>query len=275
MARKTKIEWAATQLPDGTLKPGATWNMIAGCTKKSAGCRECYALRDSWRIMHNPKRPTRYDGVAEKVGDQVRWTSRVNLDYDALEEPLRWRKPQMIFVASMSDLFHAKVPFEFIDEVFNVMAQARWHTFQVLTKRPERMLEWMRYQQSETGEGYLNEGNVWIGVTAEDQTTADERIPFLVKVDGPVRFVSVEPMLEPIDLSLFRPLSWHPEFKFKALDWLICGGESGTNARPMHPDWARDIRDQCKRAGVPFFFKQMSKKEPIPDDLMIREFPEA
>lgn len=291
MAQKTKIEWTATQLPDGTLTAGSTWNMIGGCTQRSAGCLHCYALRDSWRIMHNLKRPDRYNGVVEKVDDCLRWTSRVNLDFEALDEPLRWKKPRMIFVASMSDLFHGKVPLEFIDQVFDVMAQAKQHTFQVLTKRPERMLAWARRHKYVTGRDYPNEGNVWLGVTTENQETANERTRLLLQIDAPVHFVSAEPLLGPID---FVEAAGLYNGSYNSLDWVLIGGESGSKARPFDLIWAFDIVEQCRTANVDVFVKQMGDNpvrgdtslanhftgkgtdpDEWPEGLRIREFPEV
>jgi protein gp37 len=233
---------------------------------------------------------------------------------DRLDQPLRWRKPRRVFVVSMGDLFHKDVPDKFIDRVFAVMALSPQHTFQVLTKRPARMAEYVqlmiggrRHLGDALGEiGY--EGfagrlaivrafgvkfgtiaeppyrpfpNVWLGTSAENQQAADERIPTLLQTPAAVRFVSCEPLLGPVDLRPWLPfvmpphdeidedprvVGYPPESAFRDADklrWVICGGESGPNARPMHPDWARSLRDQCQRAGVPFLFKQWGEWLPV------------
>jgi protein gp37 len=194
---------------------------------------------------------------------------------DRLDAPTKWKKPYKIFVNSMSDLFHEDVPFEFVFEVWNVMAITPWHTYQILTKRPKRMLgffEWCKEGMRERGLDEWEKGitalpNVWLGVSVENQKAADERIPLLIQIRAWVRFVSAEPLLGSVDLSKWMPM--HPaklkvaerlavpiEGQHNKINWLIAGGESGPGARPMHPDWARSLRDQCSAAGVPFFFKQ-------------------
>lgn len=243
MATKSRIEWTEK-----------TWNPVTGCTKISAGCKNCYAERLSSRLQKMGV--VRYaDGFAVKTHP------------DVLPEPLRWKKPAVVFVNSMSDLFHDDVPAGFIAEVFDVMEKAAQHTFQVLTKRPERMLD-------------LNLSwppNVWAGVSVENQQAADERIPLLLQTPAAVRFLSCEPLLGPVDLLGVRfdshtrmdVLSGRgvttrsgviaqsiPNAFCERIDWVIVGGESGPEARPMHPDWVRSIRDECEIAGVPFFFKQ-------------------
>jgi protein gp37 len=207
---------------------------------------------------------------------------RVTLHPDRLEQPAKWRKPRRVFVCSMGDLFHPDVPLEFISEVWTRMSWAPEHRFLILTKRPERMRDVLAqtdYFTHQAGYEYLL--NVWLGVTAENQARADERIPILLSIPAAVRFVSIEPMLGPVDL---RP-TWirtqrgcggrhshayshdggtpghilhhhHDEFCGPRLDWVIVGGETGPGARPLHPDWVRNVRDQCVTAGVPFFLKQ-------------------
>jgi len=281
MGANSKIEWT-----------DASWNPAMGCTPISEGCTNCYA-----RAMM--KRYAGRKGWPEHPGT-------VTLFPERLEQPLRWKKLRTVFVCSMSDLFHPEVPFNFITEVFDVMCDARSqkHIFQVLTKRPERISEWLNWVAeywpgdspfSIAWEVLGHAPNVHLGVTAENQEAADKRIPLLLQTPAAVRFVSIEPMLEQVDLS-FRCLEcnkYHHYYElyctegdcptedceggyyqlFEELDWVIVGGETGPNARPMNPDWARDIRDQCRAAGVPFFFKQMSNKQPIPEDLRIREMP--
>jgi protein gp37 len=200
----------------------------------------------------------------------------VNCVPKALDMPLRWKKPQMVAVALMGDLFHEKVPTEFIAKVFVIMSLCQQHTFQVLTKRPERMAEvcaahpWFaKVLVSSSGKesaacSYQILPNVWLGTSVENQATANERIPHLLKCPAVVRFLSVEPMLGAIDLDSEEADQVHAlgcgnsgcECGDRGVDWVIVGGESGPGARPMHPDWARGIRDQCQAAGVPFFFKQ-------------------
>jgi protein gp37 len=256
---KTKIEWT-----------DAVWNPVTGCTKISAGCKNCYAERMHSRFSNKP-------------------FSEILLYPKRLDHPLHWRKPSRIFVNSMSDLFHEVVPDWFIDQVFAVMALCPQHKFQILTKRPERMLEYCKslghhhnsdrvylvakQVSTETGFFYTlgangwQLSNVWLGVSVENQETADERIPLLLQTPAAVRFVSIEPLLSVLILKdewLWlgcRPTMDLPVDAGK-LDWVIVGGESGPGARPMHPDWARSLRDQATAAGVPFFFKQWGEWSP-------------
>jgi protein gp37 len=212
MAQLSRIEWT-----------DATWNPVTGCTKVSPGCKNCYAERMARRLQ----------GM-----DQPRYRNgfSLTLQPDVLEEPLHWTKPKLVFVNSMSDLFHEAVPLSYIHRVFEVMERADWHIFQVLTKRHERLaataglLRWPE--------------NVWMGVSVESQDHV-ARIGGLRKVRASVRFLSVEPLLAPIS---FLPL--------KGIHWVIVGGESGPRARPMQPQWVRAVRDRCRAEGVPFFFKQ-------------------
>ncbi len=288
---KSKIEWT-----------DKTWNVNSGCTKVSQGCKNCYAEREWGRLSKNPN--TVY--FERKFTDVMCHPER-------LEQPLQWKKPCKIFINSMSDLFHDDVPFEFIASVFAVMSVTTRHTYQILTKRPERMLEFFKWVEdgagvfpdsrisehlpsgikwqpvSKTSGGYDSCGpaypyeNVWIGVSVEDQKTADERIPILLDTPAAVRWISVEPLLGEIDLTnihykngygcspcegcgsdiYFNALSGYSYCKgdcdhpvWSALDWVVVGGETGKNARAMHPDWVRSIRDQCKSVGVYFLFKQ-------------------
>lgn len=240
MSATTKIEWT-----------DSTWNPVTGCTRVSEGCRNCYMARTVPRQGLDP------------------W--KVVLHHDRLDQPLKWKKPRRIFVNSLSDLFHDDVPFEFIHEVYATMRQSPQHTYQILTKRPKRMMECVSRIKSFELMGWAKGfySHVWLGVSIENQETADERIPLLLQTPAAKRFVSAEPLLGPIDLTRIpvecggvcalrgaRP-AWHP------LDWVIAGGESGPGARPMHPDWARSIREQCQAAGVPFFFKQWGEWKPI------------
>lgn len=242
MASNSNIEWTDT-----------TWNPLAGCTRASEGCDHCYAAVMSLRLEamaqadidvgKDPGRKAKYIGIATKnrLGIPA-FNGKINLDYEALKEPLRWKKPRLVFVNSMSDLFHRDVPFVFVAEVFATMELAPQHTYQVLTKRPERMLY---FQRQHYPDGLP--ANVWVGTSVEDQETADLRIPHLLKVKAAVRYLSMEPLLGRVLLD---------GECFHGIDWVIVGGESGHRARPMHPDWARSIRNQCVAAGVAFHFKQ-------------------
>jgi len=212
MAARSAIEWTES-----------TWNPVTGCTKVSPGCAHCYAERMARRLQAMGQ-PNYRRGFRPTVHPRV------------LDLPLSWRRPQMIFVNSMSDLFHEDVPVDFIRRTFGVMAQADWHQFQVLTKRSERlrdldpMLEWTE--------------NVWMGVSVES-TEYTFRIDDLRATAAAVKFLSIEPLLGAL-----------PELDLDGIDWVIVGGESGPGARPVEERWVTDIRDQCREAGVPFFFKQ-------------------
>lgn len=281
----TKIEW--THRPGTT---GESWNMIAGCGKVQPECQNCYALRDSWRIMHNPRHPARYDGVAEMVDGKLRWTGRVNMDWDALEKPRHWREPRTVFVASMADLFHKDVPTEFIDAVFDVIQDTPQHTYLVLTKRSERMVHYERNRTADNWDpsvglyGWLWPRNCWAGVSAGMQRTVEYHFTNLSQLHGPsVKFVSAEPMLGPMDIFdvdgdiAVRMQELQPrETRYPAdvLDWVICGAESGAGARLMYVGWARNLRDDCREAGVPFFFKRGGPGQKIPSDLLVREWPQ-
>ncbi|MBF6393917.1 phage Gp37/Gp68 family protein [Nocardia farcinica] len=262
MGATTKIEWT-----------DSTWSPVTGCDKVSPGCDHCYAEGIAHRFAGTPQFPNGFG---------------VTLRPERLGEPLRWRKPRRVFVNSMSDLFHKDVPDEFIARVFATMARAPQHTFQILTKRPGRMRSLLgdrvdgaqRLLEAATDEDTATAiydapwplPNVWLGVSAENQHWANLRIPTLLGTSAAVRFVSAEPLLGPVDLTRIpfqagtathldalngrygHPGRW--EAAAEKLDWVIVGGESGRGARPMHPEWARSLRDQCTAAGVPFLFKQ-------------------
>lgn len=285
----TTIEWT-----------DKTWNPTRGCARKSPGCKNCYAERVAMRFS-GPGQP--YEGLVKMTSQGPKWTGIVREVPEMLDAPLQWKKPRRIFVDSMSDLFEETVSEQFIDQVFAVMAVAHHHTFQVLTKRPERAREYLSdrmrlekiYQMFHSVTGGPREAqgwplpNVWLGVSVESQEYADERIPLLLQTPAAVRFISAEPLLGPIDLRLvavppasdqlrrswdtdgskFNALQTHDERRFHQppakLDWVITGGESGPGARPMHPDWARSLRDQCAGAGVPFLFKQWGNWLPVYD----------
>ncbi|MDD2750841.1 MAG: phage Gp37/Gp68 family protein [Acidithiobacillus sp.] len=272
MTDKTGIAWT-----------DATWNPVTGCAKVSQGCKHCYAEREWARLSANPK-AVKYYG---------RTFTNVACHEDVLDQPVRWKKPRMIFVNSMSDLFHESVPDDFIDKVFAVMALAEQHIFQILTKRPERMLAYLNTPGREDTIGNTAIPairpdcfgvlewplpNTWLGVSAEDQETANARIPVLMNTPAAVRWVSAEPLLGPIDfedvpVGMNGPLRPYAETKLPKLDWVVVGGESYPDARPMHPNWAVSIQQQCDEANVPFFFKQWGEWLPI--NQMTPEFMEG
>ena len=325
MADGTKIEWT-----------DATWTPVKGCTRKSPGCVHCYAEIMAARFS----KPGQWgEGLAQIVetpnGKDHRWTGTVRFDEKELLKPLSWKRPRKIFVCSTSDLFHENVPDEWIDQVFAVMALAPQHTFQVLTKRTARMqcyvnalvsgersiwqaaraagLDAARLAKLMSSLGWGRFAairaplpNVWLGASVEDQARANERVPLLLSTPAVVRWLSMEPLLGPVDIARFLDAEpgnvgtqgdalgsdecravtsgqaggggvvAHPSPR---IDWIVLGGESGPGARPMHPDWARDIRDQCATAGVPLFIKQLSSGgskaikdiDLFPADLQIRE----
>ena len=295
MSEKTNIEWC-----------DSTWNPLRGCSRVSEGCRNCYAEKLAYRFS-GAGQP--YEGLAVLKNGHASWTGDVRLVEEHLLDPLKWKKPQRIFVNSMSDVFHENVPDEWIDRIFAVMALCPQHVFQLLSKRPERMRDYMSNdwgtrvanqlvrwlsddaittKQFEQKRYRLTEPlpNVWLGVSVEDQKTADERIPLLLQIPAALRFVSCEPLLGPLELRVRETdpddpaLGWSSDALFPwdmwrsddglssdgplhpRIDWVICGGESGPGARPMHIDWARGLRDQCVAAEVPFFFKQWGEWRP-------------
>lgn len=305
MAEHSKIEWT-----------DATWNPITGCQIVSPGCTNCYAMKlAGTRLQHHPSRK----GLTQDSKAGPVWTGEVRFNEVWLDQPLRWKRPRMIFVCAHGDLFADGVKDEWIDQIFAVMALSPQHIFQVLTKRPERMREYLTeaHRQNMIAHAFIDlfldkklpksaitnerlpvvEGpsdaepdlknwplpNVWLGVSVEDQTRADERIPILLDTPAAVRWISAEPLLGPIDVLPYLfiythednarlslgPNSDEPILPFRdpattpavdicipRIDWVVAGGESGQGARPMHPDWARSLRDQCASAGVAFHFKQ-------------------
>ena len=247
----TKIEWT-----------DETWNPVTGCTKVSEGCDHCYAETIAHRFTGTKAYPNGFD---------------VTLRPERLDQPLRWKRPRKVFVNSMSDLFHKDVPDDYIARVFAVMALAPQHTFQVLTKRPGRMRSLLSSEQFESAVFLATEGrfegcfpwplpNVWLGTSVENQKWADVRIPLLLDTPAAIRFLSCEPLLGPIDL-----FAWNIDRGMR-VDWVIVGGESGPHARPMHPDWARQLRDDCLTAGIPFHFKQWGEwvtEDQAPEDIIL------
>lgn len=209
---KSSIEWTE-----------ATWNPLTGCTKISPGCKHCYAERMAKRLQAM--------GV-EKYKNAFKLT----MHPDVLEDPLSWSKPQVIFVNSMSDLFHKDVPLKFIQQVFDVMRRAHWHTFQVLTKRADRLLA--------CDPKLTWADNIWMGVSVENADYT-HRVDLLRQTRAHIKFLSLEPLLGPL-----------PNLNLNGINWVIVGGESGPGARPLQREWVTDLRDQCLRAKVPFFFKQ-------------------
>ncbi len=221
-----------------------TWNPVTGCSKISEGCQNCYAERMSKRL-------------AGRCGYQKENPFSITFHPDRLTEPGKWKSTKKIFVCSMGDLFHEDVDYEYILSVFGRMNAYSHHTFQILTKRPERLLEFCATYGllpdpelgGMTGSGEIIPRNVWIGITAENQEQADKRIPILLQIPTTVKFVSIEPMLSAVNIEKY--LVSEPK-----INWVICGGETGPGARPMHPGWVAELHDQCINAEVPFFFKQ-------------------
>lgn len=293
MSGTSSIEWT-----------DKSWNPVRGCSIVSPGCTNCYAMKFAHRFSGTGQA---YEGLTMMTKGGPVWTGKMRLIQDDLVEPITWVKPSRVFVNSMSDLFHEDLPFQYIADVFAVMACTTRHTYQVLTKRPARMLEffnWLNltapFQWPEQVQptkvwpqwtplrgkrgGYDNCGprwplkNVWLGVSVEDQARADERIPLLLKTPAAVRWISAEPLLGPVSLldgyvgkwptackvddkgwcqkCQLEPFNGLCDQDVERLDWVVAGGESGPGARPSHPDWFRKLRDECKLAGVPFFFKQ-------------------
>ncbi|MEH2508028.1 protein gp37 [Bradyrhizobium sp. AZCC 1578] len=223
MASNSPIEWTE-----------ATWNPVGGCTILSPGCTNCYAMRLARRLEAMGQ--SKYAGTTRVSGGRAKWNGKIVLDEAALGIPLKWKNPKIIFVNSMSDLFHEKVPFDFIERVFDVMRRARHHTFQVLTKRADRL--------ADVADTLPWPNNVWMGVSVESDAYIG-RIDHLRSTPAYIKFLSLEPLLGPLD-----------DLDLNGIDWAIAGGESGPAARPMDPDWVRSIRDQCVDAGVAFHFKQ-------------------
>lgn len=262
----SKIEWTET-----------TWNPIIGCSRVSEGCRHCYAERMAARLAANPATPE-YRGIAESTAVGPRWTGDVRLVTSRLDLPMHWAKPRLVFVNSMSDLFHEKLTFAAIEAVFEVMRRTPQHTYQVLTKRPRKMADFVRWCKDchlAVGDAWPLP-NVWGGVSVENQAAADERIPWLLQCGFNVSFLSCEPLLGPLALRTVDDFSdvghgrgWLSTYQGTTVNWVIVGGESGPGARPMHPDWVEGIRAQCKLAGVPFFFKQWGEWGFVPDGVPI------
>jgi protein gp37 len=279
MGDKTKIEWT-----DASWTPIRAKNLTTGavgwhCEHVSEGCRRCYA--DSMNARLGTK-------LAFKPGHRA--DLQIFVDQQMLTQPLRWKRPRKIFVCSMTDLFASFVPADFVDQLFAVMALCPQHTFQILTKRPDRMREYMTmpsrtlavhmaafpmhqeaFEKGQTDFGAISYRedawfvqwplpNVWLGTSVEDQANADARIPHLLASPAKIRFLSCEPLLGPIDLKGWIYAGFDGDRRLArpaaSIGWVICGGESGRQARPLHPDWIRSLRDQCAAADAPFHFKQ-------------------
>lgn len=226
---ETSIEWT-----------DATWNPVAGCTIATAGCTNCYAMRMAARL--EAMGVDKYTGTTRKSGGRAKWTGKIVLDPGALTIPMTWKKSRKVFVNSMSDLFHPDVPVEFISQVWATMAATPHHTYQILTKRPERMAEVL------SGGDFAVLPNVWLGTSVEDSRVA-YRLDHLRQVPAAIRFVSFEPLIGSVAGA-----------ELLDIHWAIVGGESGPDARPMNPIWVDEIHAACRRAGTAFFFKQWGGK---------------
>lgn len=248
----SKIEWTEK-----------TWNPTIGCTEVSPGCTNCYAAKMAWRLAHIPAMQQDYWGLTKKLENgRIVWTGEVRELPDRLNEPLLVKKSTVWFVDSMSDLFHKDVSWNFIYKVFEMMLLTPRHTYQVLTKRADRLSilsDIYLHLQRNYPDTELPLKNVQLGVSIENQKAADERIPKLLQAPAAVRFLSCEPLLGDVFIT---------HYLLKGINWVICGGESGHGARPMHPDWARSLRDQCQAAGVSFFFKQWGNWHPYTGEQM-------
>lgn len=300
-----------------------TLNFLAGCSKISAGCRNCYAISMAHRLPAMAKalaaqgkatgRLAAYEGLTREAAGGIDWTGEVHFIPEALEQPFKWKKPRKIFVNSMSDCFHSEVKDEWLLQFFAVAEKTPQHIYQILTKRPQRMLDFFESMEMTPPD------NVWLGVTVENQQTADERIPLLLQTPAAVRFLSCEPLLESLDIgeaiatafctkchASFDDGDWNEEreleecptcgqssimdYQFTThsnkINWVIIGGESSPGARPCNADWIRSLVQQCKAAGVAAWVKQMGSKTSLPgitgkgadpsewpEDLRVQEFP--
>lgn len=285
----------------------AAWSPVRGCTPASAGCANCWAVRTVWRLAHSPHRhlAAACAPLVDWDAASPKWTGHVRLAHESLAEPLHWRKPRRIFVAPQGDLFHPAVPYAFLDRVWATMLicsrHDTWapHTFQVLTKRADRMRDYLTDPATlgrvavaaggrmEDGDGWhdaiafdkrgLADEHIWLGVTAENRAAADERIPHLLETPAAVRWVSVEPMIGAVDITTWLEwpectcesgpdaVPWHGvgcprNGRLGNVDWVVVGGESGPGARPCDVAWVRSIVEQCKAAGTACFVKQLGAK---------------
>jgi len=227
-----KIEWTEK-----------SWNPITGCSKVSSGCKNCYA-----------------ETIAKRFWNDRKFTD-VQFHEGKLIEPMRRNKPTIYFVNSMSDLFHEDIEFRKIALIFEVMRYSEKHTFQILTKRPERAIEFFRWWHLRDESSKITE-NIWFGISIENQEMANKRLEPFKEFPSTIKFISYEPALEEVNFE-----------GYEFIDWIICGGESGINKRPCNPDWFRKVRDWAKKNSIAFFMKQIDKVKAIPEDLMIREYP--
>lgn len=232
----SKIEWT-----------DKTWNPIIGCSKISEGCINCYAEKMAKRLSGIDATKHYLSTLVNNPEDERygKWNGTTHIVRSALSKPLTWKKSNKIFVCSMGDLFHESIPFDTIVEVFHIIKKCPQHTFQILTKRPERMLNFFNYFAANPY--WENLPNVWLGVTVENQKQAKIRIPLLSKLPASIKYISVEPMLENIDLSTNNNI--------EILDWVICGGETGAKARNIEKEWVNNLLYQCVSSNIPFFFK--------------------
>jgi protein gp37 len=307
----TSIEWTEQ-----------TWNPTVGCSKVSEGCRNCYAIGQAYRNnamgqkLDNPGRLAYYDGLTEKRSGRTEWTGAVNFVPEALSIPLKRKKPTVWFVNSMSDLFHDDVTDEQLDQIFAIMALTPYHTYQVLTKRPKRMLEYLSDRRRSAAivnaamrkhgvaglpVGWFPAKNIWLGVSAENQKAADDRIPLLLQTPAATRFLSCEPLLEEVEIYRWLDKGFGAPVprgqRSPSIDWVIVGGESGHGSRPCEIDWIRSVVLQCCDAEIPCFVKQLgeqiwykdqhgtlcrlpvtgkgSNTEEWPEDLRVRKYPEV
>jgi len=258
---KTSISWC-----------DRVWNPVRGCSMVSDGCRNCYAQRQAHRFNF-PDGP--YEGLTRMTSSGPVWNGNIKVVENHLDDPLHWQKPERIFVGSMSDLFHPRVPDSLVMRVWRTMRLTPRHTYLILTKRAERMRDWSLILNNDPPLP-----NVQLGVSVENQKMAEERIPMLLKTPAAVRWISAEPLLGPIDLSPY----WMDRDRYGecgTLDWVVVGGESGPGHRPMKVEWLESIVEQCVFANVPVFVKQAAVRFPgtqgeIPDDLWAhKEFPEV
>lgn len=248
----SKIEWT-----------GKVWNPIVGCTKIAEGCKNCYAINMAHRFSN---RVDKFKGTTIKTANGINWTGKVNFDEAALQIPYKTKKPTVFFVNSMSDLFHESISFSTIKEILEVIMDNPQHRFQILTKRPSRMLHFFKHSNAfSKPELMLKFQNMWLGVSASTQADADKNIPLLLQLPFIKNlFVSLEPMTEAI--NLMPDGATNPHLRPRGIKWVIVGGESGHHARPIHPNWVRNIQQQCQIASVPFFFKQWG--EWMPNDVI-------
>ena len=239
---KTKISWAEM-----------VWNPFVGCTRVSTGCEKCYAERFTARFSSIPGH--KFEGVSRNTPNGPRWSGKVILAEKDIDQPLRWKKPRRIFVNSISDTFHDTVPIEWLDRIFAIMTKAPQHIFLVLTKRPHYMRDYMRsrYHFPNTAPQIGPPRNIWLGTSVENQAARNIRQPLLQQTPAALRFLSVEPLLEEINLG-----------NLDGISWVIVGGESGPGARPCDIGWIRSIRDQCKSVGVACFVKQLGARPMVP-----------